>query len=523
MVLQMSRPTKHPVTGIYQLRKRVPRHLQDVVGKSVIKVSLKTRDPVAAKVAHANALAEIEARWLQLSAGVVSLNQKQATAMAGEIYRTMTSQYEDNPGDPALWKTSLIRDHLFLRPERGVKFLAISQDQELVDRHLNMLKRNRNDEAIFTYLDHHGYRIDDPSLEMLRKAVASAVMQAKEHILKMSEGDYRPDPDADRFPVLDLTRRDMSKAIDEKFLLTAIFESYAKEKQIKIDTYKKWKPFISLVSKDISDIRNLTREWVIDWKDKLIGSGLSPQYVNESHLACLSVVCNWAVLNARIPSNPTHQVKALVPKQRNAREKYFTNEEAKTILAATLLEFPARLSDEMKAARRWIPWLCAYTGARVGEISQLRREDIQQHGDHWLIWITPEAGGTKNDRARFVAVHEHLIEQGFIQFVAGGGRKGSIFYDPNRRRGGDESHPQYEKVGERLAQWVRSLGITDKRISPNHAWRHLFKTKARTVGMDVGARDYMQGHAPATEGEAYGSFEASVLAREINKIERFQT
>ena len=69
---------------------------------------------------------------------------------------------------------------------------------------------------------------------------------------------------------------------------------------------------------------------------------------------------------------------------------------------------------------------------------------------------------------------------------------------------------------------MRKLGVDDDRIRPNHAWRHLFKTEARGVHMDVGARDYMQGHIPATEGEAYGGFKPHVLAHEIAKFPRFE-
>lgn len=39
--------------------------------------------------------------------------------------------------------------------------------------------------------------------------------------------------------------------------------------------------------------------------------------------------------------------------------------------------------------------------------------------------------------------------------------------------------------------------------------------------MDVGARDYMQGHAPATEGEAYGWYEPHVLVHEMAKFPKF--
>ena len=50
----MSRPSKHPKTGIYQLRKVVPEDLRKFVGKHEEKVSLQTRDPAEAKVRHAS-------------------------------------------------------------------------------------------------------------------------------------------------------------------------------------------------------------------------------------------------------------------------------------------------------------------------------------------------------------------------------------------------------------------------------------------------------------------------------------
>ena len=53
MVLTMSRPVRHPKTGIHQLRKRVPDHLIEIVGKHEEKISLKSRDPDEAKIVHA--------------------------------------------------------------------------------------------------------------------------------------------------------------------------------------------------------------------------------------------------------------------------------------------------------------------------------------------------------------------------------------------------------------------------------------------------------------------------------------
>jgi hypothetical protein len=49
MPLAMTRPWKHPKTGIYQLRKAVPKELPGLVGKREEKLSRDTRDPVVAK------------------------------------------------------------------------------------------------------------------------------------------------------------------------------------------------------------------------------------------------------------------------------------------------------------------------------------------------------------------------------------------------------------------------------------------------------------------------------------------
>jgi hypothetical protein len=53
------------------------------------------------------------------------------------------------------------------------------------------------------------------------------------------------------------------------------------------------------------------------------------------------------------------------------RDKGFDGKEAETILSATLLKPSDKISIEMAMARRWVPWICAYTGGRVNEITPL--------------------------------------------------------------------------------------------------------------------------------------------------------
>jgi hypothetical protein len=83
MVLAMSRPWKHPKTGIYWLRKGVPDDLRAAVGKREEKFSLKTRDPVEAKRLHAQALIEIEQRWSNLRAPISSHFDHDVRALPG--------------------------------------------------------------------------------------------------------------------------------------------------------------------------------------------------------------------------------------------------------------------------------------------------------------------------------------------------------------------------------------------------------------------------------------------------------
>lgn len=45
MALRMDRPWKHPDTGVYYFRKWIPLTLRPLLGKTVEKRSLGTKDP----------------------------------------------------------------------------------------------------------------------------------------------------------------------------------------------------------------------------------------------------------------------------------------------------------------------------------------------------------------------------------------------------------------------------------------------------------------------------------------------
>jgi integrase len=234
----------------------------------------------------------------------------------------------------------------------------------------------------------------------------------------------------------------------------------------------------------------------------------------------------WANGKKLVGRNPFTGWHITVPKKITTREtKAFTTDEIGTILkAATAIE----VHSKADAAKRWCPWLAAYSGARMGELTQLRGVDIvEQDGVH-AMKISPEAGTTKTGKARTVPLHEHLIEQGFLAFAKDNG-KGPLFYNEPKAAQANASDdptnprkPRFVKVREHVAAWVRGLGITDPELSPNHAWRHTFKAQGCRCGMREKELDAIVGHAPASVGRAYGPPTLSDKAQEFRKFPRYR-
>ena len=237
---------------------------------------------------------------------------------------------------------------------------------------------------------------------------------------------------------------------------------------------------------------------------------VSAKTVKDSDLAGLKTVFGWAVMNRKMASNPAAGITIKVGKVARLRSKGFSDEEASAILRACDALQPGREATQTFAAKRWVPWLCAYTGARVGEIAQLRKEDVRKSGELWIITITPEAGTVKTNEAREVVLHEHVVAIGFPEFVAKA-PAGHLFLRP--AQSGDVLGP-LQGVKNRLAEFARAI-VPDPNVAPNHGWRHRFKTIGREAGIDSRVLDAIQGQAPRTVADSYGDVTVATIARAI--------
>jgi integrase len=364
----------------------------------------------------------------------------------------------------------------------------------------------------------------------LVRVVGRGQIEASSWLAQDLNGEARVVQDARFSPEqyrLDETRAKKRHA-DAPVSIGSLLEGYLKEHEPAPATEKVWRRhlshFIAFLGHD--DATRVTLVDVVAWKDKLLEQPADGRKqkgvrtVRDSYLPAVRSVFKWGAGNGKIAHNPVAGVRVGGKRKASIRDRGLTDDEAQMILAAALRPSPARLSPERKLARRWVPWLCAYTGARVNEITQLRAEDVKQQNGIWAIYITPEAGSVKNGKARTVALHPHLVAQGFLRAISG--KAGPLFYDPSLHRGGSDGNPQYKKVGEFLARWVRDLGVSDPHVWPNHGWRHRFKSQARLVGINPETRDAIQGHAPRTEGERYGETPLKVIWQAIRKLPTYQ-
>ena len=368
---------------------------------------------------------EIHARWENLRSETTSLTEREAHALAKTVFDNWRAWYRDNPSEH-LWAEEGPEPEL----EPG-EVGSIAMDTLTV----RAMREFCFQQADFG-LAEHGIRVDEQSRVKLAKAIAAAFQRASVVLEREAHGIFAPGeaPEPFRRPSAGVpnsqakTRRTGSR---DDATITGLFEAWWEEARAagrKPSTHESYRNtiwgFVEFVGHD--DPSRVTAQDVISYKDHRLGTpsrrtgrAPSPKTVKDSDLSALKTVFGWAVANGKLSSNPAQGVTIKLGTPRKVRSKGFTDAEARAILAGALNYVPGGERPCTAFAKRWVPWLCAFTGARVGEIAQLRRQDLRREGDNWVISITPDAGTVKTNEARDVVLHPQLIELGFAEFVNG--------------------------------------------------------------------------------------------------------
>jgi integrase len=230
------------------------------------------------------------------------------------------------------------------------------------------------------------------------------------------------------------------------------------------------------------------------------------------YLSAVKSPLAWAKENHKIATNPGAGIKydSRGGSKRKARRLGYADDQARVILSAA--------RRETKPYRRWIPWLCAFTGCRLDEVAGRDARDIKRVGATWVLEI-PE--GKNEGAARKIPLHSKLIAEDFIDYWRELPKHGPLFPDLKDGRYG-RAGTATKNIGRWLRQVQKETGILlveEPRFAPNHSWRHRFKSEARRVGedrrpiMSEETSDALTGHYEGKVSRDYGEYYVDSVLR----------
>ena len=519
-------------------------------------LSLRTKDPALARTRFTEAYGALVRHWGVLRAGPKLLTHKQLVALAGDVYRERVAHFEDDPAygpdvflgrveaDRAAfleWKYGDGCDGLGVISDEHARFYAAIQRPSGAQL---LASETRSDIMLdtckVTYaeaLEHlfgadadaicarRHVLVDADTRAKLLREIAEVVRLAGGKLARNMAGDYAEDENLKRFPAFEPAGparppASLPAVAKGRKTMAELFEDWRAHNVDKraASTLRRYAPSLQSLIAHVGakDVRLVTEDDVWAWAEKRRDvDDIAPHTINRNDLVAVASVLQFATTRAGgrlLTANPARGVKLDLPSQPETRDKTFIAHEVKAIL---LLARDAKGQRYPKAvaSRRWAPWICAYTGARVQEVCWLRKEDVWLEGAIWVIRFPR----TKEARARVVPVHDALIAEGFIEFWRGA-PDGLLFTGDMPQKASVTRTPAEMRTSE-LATWIRQNVALEDGVSPNHGWRHTLLTICEGVGVSKRHANAIAGHNRKKDAsDGYVAFPINVLKREIDKI-----
>jgi len=492
-----------------------PEHVVTVTAGRFVKLSLKTRDAATGMLRRKAVEADLARVYDAARRGPAALSQRQILALSGEVYRQLVSRNEENPGTPEEWERfkGLTRASLEHKIPGAP---AISHqgraDDEIVAELLfgsdmtadidaaeptwgARALEQRCGRLAFWVLNRHGLEIDSESRLRLLQEVARAALQAAWTLKSMSQGNYAPDPQANRFP--EWRETVVTDAPVASF--DSVHRQWCATEKARpgsqANRRKAIQDFAAHAGTD--DMAAITGDYVMAWRDAMIERGLAAGTI-KTRLSDVRSAFSYGRSRKMFRTNPFLDLRlAIKPSRLAPRERMQAYSRADV---ARLLHLASQQYDP---GRRWLPLLAATKGARIAELTQLWAERVREIDGVWMLQIRPaEDGGSVKTEAssRDEPLHPDVISAGFLEFVGAQG-EGPLFY---RCRLIDPAKPHPSKpAGDVVGKWIRQAGFENAAIAPFHGLRHFWKTQAHLHGVDSVTADFLQGHRTPGEASRY--------------------
>ncbi|WP_189676867.1 site-specific integrase [Sphingomonas glacialis] len=265
--------------------------------------------------------------------------------------------------------------------------------------------------------------------------------------------------------------------------------------------------------------------------------GISPSTVNK-YMSTVSPLFDWAKREGYVDRNPCDGLFLDLQRGKKSgrnRRPPFSVEQLNQILKSPLFTGFAKDGKEWQPGpqraydwRYWIPLICLFTGARIGEIAQLRVDDVRDDGGIAFLWIKDDdATGqtTKSGHCRPSPIHTKLQFLGFLQYV-----------DRQRERAREDGDtrlfPELRPNGRGQISWVPSrfwrtylTGIGVKSGGDGygaHSFRHGLADQLRLAGYLDDEIEVALGHNQVSVTGGYGQVRQGTVARISAMLEKVE-
>ncbi len=411
-----------------------------------ITLSLRSSDPLEVKARTARLDEYLEQVWSRLPDDKPTvLTHKQAVALGGEFYRawaagegrertisvTIDRQTREPILDPESGSAGNVPEYWSASRQSLENLKQIDEDyrEKVALGRLDPTHEKRPYEKAFgpivdPLLSRRAItQLDHASREMVLEAFRQALLDAFAARERNASGDYSPDPKAARFPPLEesfesetakLAPKISTSWTQAKVSLKGLFEDWWKEAEAAgrtestRDSYSRtFRLFGEFIGHDVAN--RISPDDIQRFKDHRREQSASIKTVRDSDISALKSVFGWAVGNGRLKSNPAANVKMMAVMVAKVRKRAFTEDEVRAILrhASDYRPNSSRETPKVAAAKRWVPWLRAYSSARAGvelnrgRISRSRpaygiqsrapQRWVAAHHDCRCNWATPLA------------------------------------------------------------------------------------------------------------------------------------
>lgn len=443
--------------GVYNFRYVVPKRLRTIFGKSEIKKSLGTRDPVVAR---------------QLA---YLMNAKLVEEMRslGDLMSNHKKNPFGLPLNPRVVTWTVKPGEISAKP---------GKDQEGLQKFIK----------------------DNPNLiEDFYKSRAAAGANAMSQMV--SKLDQMVTPPGIK-PIT------ISGAMEP-------FRQYLNTNRKNTGTRKKYAAAATEFSGLFGSkfLHQITKDQILEFRDSQTSRGLKPVTI-ENKIIALNEFFGWAQGNLHFPQVdlPTKGMLHLSKRQRESlSEKYqpFTFDDLKVIFdPVRYLPAMSRQPDHF-----WLPILALFTGARIEELCQLHIADVKKLDGVAFIDINAmdDKGVKSAAGARKIPLHPIVLKLGFLKYVevvkSMGLSNKQIFPYLQPNANDVLSSPASKKFN----RYFSLIGIKSSRRKVFHSFRKTANQELTDRGVDVALRSALLGHELKSENvNSYTEYRLKQLAEQ---------